>query len=227
MSMLVELFPRKPAADTEPIGARETSRADTIKQQPDLPDEPIRSLVEQVFFKRRQGATKHVGFTTAEPSADTANLCYAAGKILAEQRTGDVALVDASVRGASVPERLNLPRWAQGAESQISERFWLVNRPAWLANEDCETATTSGVFQLRQIASQFDFSILCCDPMSPLTIRIGRACDGLVLVLTANMTRRVVATQMKEYLRSAEVPLLGTVLTERRFPIPERICRVL
>ena len=48
-----------------------------------------------------------------------------------------------------------------------------------------------------------------------------------MLVLTANKTRRLVAAQMKDLLRMAQVPLLGTVLAERRLPVPEGLYRKL
>jgi Mrp family chromosome partitioning ATPase len=74
---------------------------------------------------------------------------------------------------------------------------------------------------------EFDFAILCCPSILWLTTRIGRGCDGLVLVLTADKTRRLVAARMKDLLREAQIPLLGTVLTERRFPVPEALYRKL
>ena len=56
---------------------------------------------------------------------------------------------------------------------------------------------------------------------------IGQTCDGLVLVLSANKTRRLVAAQIKDQLSKAQVPLLGTVLAERRFPVPRGLYRSL
>ena len=77
------------------------------------------------------------------------------------------------------------------------------------------------------MTAEFEFSILWCAPVSWLTASIGRACDGLVLVLTANKTRRLVAAQVKDQLAKAQVPLLGTVLAERRFPVPQGLYRSL
>ena len=56
---------------------------------------------------------------------------------------------------------------------------------------------------------------------------IARTWDGLVLVLAANKTRRLVASQMKDQLSKAQVPVLGTVLTGRRFPVPQGLYRSL
>jgi len=45
------------------------------------------------------------------------------------------------------------------------------------------------------------------------------------LVVEANLTRREVARKAKESLESANVRLLGAVLNNRTFPIPETIYR--
>jgi Mrp family chromosome partitioning ATPase len=49
--------------------------------------------------------------------------------------------------------------------------------------------------------------------------------DGIILVLSAHRTRRAMARKIKETLEAAQVRILGTVLSDRVFPIPERIYR--
>ncbi len=61
--------------------------------------------------------------------------------------------------------------------------------------------------------------------VSWLTAKLGQTCNGVVMMLTANKTRRLVAAQMQEQLRMAGVPLLGTVLADRRFPVPPGLYR--
>jgi hypothetical protein len=109
----------------------------------------------------------------------------------------------------------------------MATRLWLATRSSWLEDDDPENISDKSLSRLHHLRSQFDFSVLCCASMSCLTTRLGRNCDGLVLVLTAHRTRRLVAAQMKEQLRIAGVPLLGTVLTERRFPVPQGLYRYL
>jgi Mrp family chromosome partitioning ATPase len=48
-----------------------------------------------------------------------------------------------------------------------------------------------------------------------------------VLVLEANSTRRVAARKAKQALEASSVRVLGTVLNNRTFPIPEKIYRML
>src|SRR5258708_13697834 len=54
---------------------------------------------------------------------------------------------------------------------------------------------------------------------------MGQLADGVILVLSAQRTRRVTARNVKEGLERAEARILGTVLSDRDFPIPERIYR--
>ena len=51
--------------------------------------------------------------------------------------------------------------------------------------------------------------------------------DGVVLVLEANSTRRVAARKAQQAVEAANVRVLGTVLNNRTFPIPEKIYRLL
>jgi Mrp family chromosome partitioning ATPase len=101
----------------------------------------------------------------------------------------------------------------------------MVPRQSWLPDAGGRRLTDRNLSRLRELTTEFDFSILCCAPVSWLTASIVQTCDGLVLVLTANKTRRLVAAQIKDHLSKAQVPLLGTVLAERRFPVPQGLYR--
>jgi protein-tyrosine kinase len=54
---------------------------------------------------------------------------------------------------------------------------------------------------------------------------MGQLADGIVLIVEANQSRRDTIRQMKENLEAAQVPILGAVLDQRRFPIPEFLYR--
>jgi Mrp family chromosome partitioning ATPase len=54
---------------------------------------------------------------------------------------------------------------------------------------------------------------------------MARVADGLILVLSAQRTRRATALKVKQMLEEAQVRILGAVLSDREFPMPERIYR--
>jgi len=56
---------------------------------------------------------------------------------------------------------------------------------------------------------------------------LGQMADGVILILESNVTRRETARTVKENLAAANVKLLGAVLNNRTFSIPESLCRKL
>jgi len=56
---------------------------------------------------------------------------------------------------------------------------------------------------------------------------LAAGCDGVVLVLKANASRREPSRKLVDDLRTAKVQVLGAVLNQRTFPIPESIYKKL
>ena len=232
MSTFRELLADTPAAP-EPrilteIGEQTPQRA--ISPVALVHSEQIRALVQQLFFRHESGPVRHVGFAPVEASTATAALCLEVAKTLAEEDRYDVGLIDANAHPDSAPLHAQLqiasPNRAE-ADWPIAKRLWMIPRQSWLPDACGHRITDQELSRLRELTSEFDFSILWCAPVSWLTVSIGQTCDGLVLVLTANKTRRLVAAQIRDQLIKAQVPLLGTVLAERRFPVPQGLYRSL
>ena len=225
-----ELFTERPAP-------AEKQRVTPTREQPErkgvpliasVHDDQIHALVQQLFFRRESKPVRHVGFATVEASTETAMLCLEVAGALAEESRYDVGLIDAYPDSALLETKLQIPS-PKPAEATwpIAPRLWMVPRESWLP-EDCgQRITDQNLSRLRELTTEFDFSILWCPPVSWRMASIGQTCDGLVLVLSANKTRRLVAAQIKDQLSKAQVPLLGTVLAERRFPVPRGLYRSL
>lgn len=191
-------------------------------------DEQIHALVQQLFFRHESKPVRHVGFAAIEASTATATLCLEVAQVLAEQARYKVGLVDANMDSALLQAQLQIPSPNRAqANWPIGQRLWMVPRHNWLPDVCERRITDQNLSRLREVTTEFDFSILWCASVSWPTASIGRTCDGLVLVLTANKTRRLVAAQVKDQLTKAQVPVLGTVLAERRFPVPQGLYRSL
>jgi Mrp family chromosome partitioning ATPase len=82
---------------------------------------------------------------------------------------------------------------------------------------------------LRELRLDFDYTLFHGPPAGQYseTALLGQLTDGVVLVLEANSTRRVAAQKAIQKLHAGNARLLGTVLNNRTFPIPERIYRKL
>lgn len=212
---------------TIPIGTDVCSEA---KDSPSLSirDEQIHALVQQLFLRPEGGLVRNVGFAPTEESTRMAPLCLDVATALAAGGKYHVGLVDASFD--TIPQRgqLSLPAPSRAkVTSPVSSRVELVPRQNWWPEAGLHPVTDENLERLRELMSGFDFSVVCCAPVCWITARIGHNCDGLVLVLTANKTRRLVAAQIADRLGKVGVPLLGTVLADRRFPIPQGLYRSL
>lgn len=97
------------------------------------------------------------------------------------------------------------------------------------ALESSSGAPTPTALYLRlcELRGEFDYSIVQ-GPAAGLSSEaavLGQLTDGIVLVLTAHKTRRAAAKKIKEMLANARTRVLGTVLVDRTFPIPNALYR--
>jgi len=225
--MTLGLIPDAPIA-TEPqrvTPIRETTASPAVFRRISLHDEQIQGLVQQLFFQQETAPVRRVGFAALEAQTEIAQLCLEVALVLAETGSHDVGLIDARLQSASLQTELQIPCCNRPDDAWlIAPRLWLVPRRSWLDNSP-QRIWDSSLARLNTTIVEFDFSILCLDPVSWLTAKLSQTCNGVVIVLTANKTRRLVAAQMQEQLRRARVPLLGTVLAERRFPVPSSLYR--
>ncbi|WP_243373437.1 hypothetical protein [Geotalea sp. SG265] len=82
---------------------------------------------------------------------------------------------------------------------------------------------TLGVFA--QLREQFDMVLIDSSPgtTSPTSIALSRYADGVVMVVEADKTSRLVAESLKEKISRNGGNLMGIILNRRRFHIPEFI----
>ena len=83
--------------------------------------------------------------------------------------------------------------------------------------------------RLNDLRLQFDYTILDCPSAGQHSeaALLGQFCDGVVLVLNADCTRRIAAQKAQQMLQASNARILGAVLLGRKFPIPEGIYRKL
>jgi hypothetical protein len=189
-------------------------------------DTPLTSLVRQLFCSSAVPERTRIFFAAAGNETNVSALCERIGRALADISGATVAVIDggsAFATGTTVKKR---PRGTRSAEfwhsaaNQLTDKVWRV--PTGMFQAEFESRGGAGRSEL-----PFDFAIFgstVTDSAAPL---FSKACDGAVLVLTANQTRREAAIRAKEILLNWNVDLLGAVLDNRTFPVPESIYRLL
>jgi len=82
---------------------------------------------------------------------------------------------------------------------------------------------------IADIKKRYDYIIFDCPPVIPVTdaVVVGSQCDGVVIVIQAARTQRGTVKHAQDLLRQARVEILGYVLTNIEYHIPQYIYRYL
>ena len=192
----------------------------------------ILGLVQQLFLSTSERPLRQVVFIGVEPETDVRNLCFRVGEALAMERVGSIAVVgeypnplhEAETYATEMTEHFFDDRSTplRQAGTRLGSNLWLVPP----AQNPREQVTTSLLHTyMGGVRKEFEYSIVVGPAESNAAMAMARLTDGMVLVLSARHTRRVAARKIKEKLERAQVRLLGIVLSDRVFPIPEAIYR--
>jgi hypothetical protein len=193
-------------------------------------EDQIRGLVRQLFILGIPRPVKHTVFCPVA-TYDCGSLCLRTAVALAIQVTGTVGLVSAACPGArerkvvrqSNTGRDSFPSLREFSE-QFSTRLWHVPYEIFGSATEQQPADWLEIM-LKNLHLEFDYTIVNGPPagLDMEAALLGRLSDGIVLVVEANSTRRAAAHIAKQNLRRSEARLLGTVLVERTFPVPDAI----
>jgi hypothetical protein len=226
------LFPRR--TGREQVGPDQRSPWQAGRWNPeDFAREQIRGLVRQIFFSNVEKPVRQVVFSTLEPQTDVWNICRRVGEALAMETEQSIAVVGAhphilpdAETDPEMPEETGTngsTARKQGA-TRVRSNLWLVS-PAEKHRD--RVTTTFWHSYLGEMRREFGYSIVEGPPAkySNETTAMAQFADGIVLVLSAHRTRRVMARKVKETLEGAQARIFGVLLIDRVFPIPEGIYR--
>jgi Mrp family chromosome partitioning ATPase len=183
---------------------------------------------------------RSVLFTAIAPER-SARLCAATGDALAQHTSGSVCLLDANLREPSLhasfglgaapglSELLLRRRHFRACVARLTTNLWLL--PVGTLSTDAVPVLAGERMRehVRQLTAAFDYVLLDSSPASLHrdAVTLGALVDAAVLVIGANASRREVAKRTIDQLRASNVTVLGAILTNRDFPIPEALYRVL
>jgi hypothetical protein len=203
-----------------------------------LTEPEIRGLVRRVFLPGWPRPAHQVVFSGVDLHSDSRAVCIRAGELLAREGGGKICLVEANFRNPTVEESFGGTS-NDGAEvgqtsgamrkssRQIQNNLWLVPRSVFFGSPENAANLAWLRSRLGELRREFDYSLihgsLAGEPGG--SSLIAHLADGLVLAVDAGRTRRVTAQRVREHLLASNVRLLGAVLLDRSFPIPERIYR--
>jgi hypothetical protein len=191
--------------------------------------EQARALVRQVFGTEATPCARQVVIVPIDATVHISEICIRVGECLAAEQRGNVAVVESLARGLNRTRKfgpestVDAERCRAGGLRDIARR--LKNNVWVLANEGFGKPEAVQAY-LEEVRKEFDYSIVEGPPgdESEDAIAAAQCADGMILAV-AQSTRRVLARTVREKLRSPLVRMLGVVLTDRGFPIPDGIYR--
>lgn len=197
-------------------------------------EEQIRGLIRQLFSPGWPQPAHQVVFSPIDLETDISGICMQVGLALSAQVLGATCLVEANLNSPGlepVVERNGHDLIANQKRSPFRDvrrkfdELWLVPRKDFFAENVDRFSGDWLQDRLTELRQSFDYSVLYGPPAAAGSeaALLASLCDGVVLVVEANSTRRVAAQKVKEKLREANASVLGTVLCGRTFPIPDII----
>jgi hypothetical protein len=200
--------------------------------------EEVTKLVHRLFLSGVAEGPRHVVFSGTELANGCTWMCVRAAEILASQVGNSVCIVDCNLSSPSLHQQFGVENHYGLSDALVGEgpirqyarqlsrqNLWLVSCGA--ATGDSQQLLASGRMRARisELRAEFDYVLLDVAPMntSNHTMMFGSLLDGVVLVIKANTTRRDSAREAVQQLRASNVRVLGVVMNQRTFPIPESI----
>ena len=200
-------------------------------------DETLR-LVQRIFLSANGRAPRQVVFCGVDQENGSSSICARAGRTLAANSSQPVCLVDANLRSPGLSSIFEIDGIAplSGTSAPLRAQCLKVGGNLWLASPNI-LADNSRVLlppdqlkeRLAQLRKTFEYMLIDAPGISVCgdAQLLGLVADAVILVIEASSTRRLTALRAKESLDSSGVRLLGTVLHNRSFPIPEKLYRSL
>lgn len=172
---------------------------------------------------------RQIVFSAVDPQSDVDSICRRVGETLAQERKRDVAVVGGWTclvkQGRRNDRKAGSEDWHRNAPlkdiaTRVTQNCWLVPAEKYLGPESLHA-------NLAEIRQEFEYSVVAAPAASESgeAVAMAEFADGLVLVLSAQHTRRATARKIKQAMDEAQVRLLGLVLADREFPIPDALYR--
>jgi Mrp family chromosome partitioning ATPase len=224
-------------AVAKPLQAR-TYEMRPIPDAHALSQEELVRLVRTVFLAPGENSPHVVVFTGADPEAGCSSICLGAAEALAAQMAGTVCVVDSNLRHPSLHMGCGVDR-QRGLSEVLLEPGpvqdcirKLPGENLWFLSCGLANTRSAGIMNASRLAAcvealrqEFTYVLLDspCANLYSDAISLGQCADGIILIVSANRTRRECARRAKENLQAAGARLLGAVLNKRTYPIPQAI----
>jgi protein-tyrosine kinase len=212
---------------------------DAALKKPKHTQNEIVRLVQRLFVMPWSGRRiRSVMISAVGNGSATEKITACVAETLAAQDLGTVCLVDANVHAPTLHRCFSIPNrrgftefFCDPTKSPKDLAYQVGESVLWVmaagVNCDSRPAMTAEhlAARLSDLLHEFDY-VLINAPVTNAQVSdflLATFTDGVVLVVEADETRREVALKAKQDFEVARARLLGVVLNNRKYPIPEMI----
>ena len=218
-----------------PRAIPETERA-AERLKPNSLNRDMLNLAQRVFLSEDPNSPHVVTICGVDRDDGIGGICLELGKVLAAYSTRKVCLIDGNLHAALPSSLLKTNCPASSADpdhdhcQEIFPNLWYTTiKDPSSSTENGQAPTHHLKERLKYLRTRFHFIVIDASDVSSRgdAAVLGQLADGAILVIEANSTRKAAALQAKKTMEAMNVRILGSVLNNRTFPIPERLYRKL
>jgi Mrp family chromosome partitioning ATPase len=198
-------------------------------------DAQITRLVHRLFFRAEEmSRVAAVSFSAVDHTQNA--VAARVGELLA-QSSNSVCAVDADFsrptlhgyfgicNDRGIAQALLQPGPIESFGQQLEDGLTVF--PTGNVTRESESAALSSAMIARfaDLRAQYDFVLIQSPPLTMMSNAsvLGSLSDGVVLIVEAHRTRRDLAAKLNLELQHNKVAVLGAVLNNRTYPIPQKL----
>jgi len=240
LSTLPDLSQLPPPVTSSPLHRESKEKATehpVILEMEEKQRDEIMKFVQHVFMMPGAGGPRTVVLTATEPGNGCSWICCRAAETLASQVRGPICVVDANLRSPALHHYFGVDNHhglsdALEATQPIRNFVHPLGRDnLWLLSCGAKAKSASVLrlelmsIRLAELRQYFEYVLIDAPALilGNEAITLSRAADGVVLVIKANTSRRETARKTVQELQNSGARILGAVLNQRTFPIPEML----
>ena len=223
-------LPPAPLMDVKP--------APLLLAMDDSQKDEMAKLVQRLFLVPGTDAPRVVVVSGTESGSGCSWVCARMAEMLASQVSASVCLVDANLGAPGLhtqfqtenihglSDALHDPESVRRfARPMGRENLWLITSGSDSADRPALISSDRMRMRMAELRQEFHYVLIDAPAINTANdgIVLGRAAEGVVVVIKANSSRRETARKAIQELENAKVRVLGAVLNQRTFPIPQGI----
>jgi Mrp family chromosome partitioning ATPase len=196
----------------------------------------LAKVVQRLFLVPGADAAHVVVVAGTESGSGCSWMCARMAEMLASQIASPVCVVDANLTSPGLHQQFqteNTHGLADALRDPESIRKFtgrVARENLWLLTSGADSAGWQNLIssdrmraRIAELRREFHYVLIDAPALNVANhgFVLGHAADGVVLVIKANSARREIARKAVQELESAQVRILGAVLNQRAFPIPQ------